>query len=298
MRREAAMSRVKSMSRKRFRFQWRDNPRAAVAVALTLCLVGAGLVVGGGLGLKRGTPANHPAGSPSTTQTTPALYREYIYAGSRMIAIEEGAAAGSLAAPSGVEASGGNGAQVSVSWEATAGADHYQVERISRVSPESSTTASSNVAAGGAVINFTDTVPPGTAYLYRVRAADAAGNLSPPSNVDLATAVAFTDEPLQGRTATTAGTVIKAEHLRQLRQAVNAVRALAGLPDASWTHPDPASDPAQRRNIFIADVLELRSNLDAALSILGLQRPYETDPTLSGGLVKAPHFQEIRDRVK
>jgi hypothetical protein len=261
-------------------------------------LVGAGLAASGGLGLKNATTANELAGAPPTTETPLPLSKEYIYAGSRMIAVEEAAAAASLAAPTGVEASGGSGAQVSVSWEATAGADHYQVERISRVSPESSTVASSNVAAGGAVINFTDTVPPGTAYLYRVRAADAAGNLSPPSTLDLATAVAFTDDPLQGRTATTAGTAIRAEHLRQLRQAVNAVRALAGLSEASWTHPDPESDPAQRRNIYLADVLELRSNLDAALSILGLQRPYETDPTLSGGLVKAPHFQELRERVK
>lgn len=290
------MLRGKSMSRKRYRFLWRHNPRAAAAVALTLCLTGAGLVAGGGPGLKNGTPATEPAGAPSAAQTPPVLSREYIYAGSRMIAIEEGAAAASLAAPSGVEASGGNGAQVSVRWEATAGADHYQVERVSRISPESSTVASSNVAAGGAVINFTDTVPPGTAYLYRVRAADAAGNLSPLSSVDLATAVAFTDDPLQGRTATTAGTKIKAEHLRQLRQAVNAVRALAGLPPASWTHPDP--EPAQRRNIYLADVLELRSNLNEALGIVGMQQPFQTDPSLSGGQVKAAHFQEIRDRVK
>ena len=94
--------------------------------------------------------------------------------------------------------------------------------------------------------------------------------------------------------------MIQAVHLVQLRQAVNAVRALAGLSAASWTYPDPVSSPPeQRRRIYLEDVTELRSRLDDALSILGLSQPYPTDPPLArGSVVSAEHFKQIRDRVK
>lgn len=231
------------------------------------------------------TPNNLSAGNPS---------KEYIYAGSRLVAIEE-RAGGILSAPIGLVAIGGSGAQISLDWAASSGAHHYQVERSSSLSGDFSV-ISLNVASN----NFIDSsVTQGSAYLYRVRAADTSGNLSPPSNVDLATAVAFADDPLLRATPATTGTTIKALHLTQLRQAVNAVRIAADLSATSWTHPDPVSSPAgQRRSIFLRDVVDLRSALDEALNRIGLQQPYQTDPSLTGGYVKAAHFQEIRERVK
>jgi hypothetical protein len=85
-----------------------------------------------------------------------------------------------------------------------------------------------------------------------------------------------------------------------LRQAVNGVRALAGLGPASWTYPDPVSSPPeQRRKIYLEDVTDLRTNLDAALTILGRQQAYDANPPLARGSgVSAAHFTQIRDRVK
>ncbi len=289
------MSHDKSKSKKTIRPHYRRHLRALLAFVLTLSLVGIGAIAMGwrGLsGLRSRSAANSQPGAAATNPPPGAPSREYIYAGSKLVAIEEGSGGSSLAAPASLEATGGAGVQVSIEWLATPGADHYQVERSASF-PVNFTPVSSNVASN----SFTDSPPDSSrAYLYRVRAADASGNLSPPSNIDLATTVAFTNDPLQQQTPTTTGTTIKADHLKELRQAVNAVRALVGLSPASWTHPDP--EPAQRRNIYLADVTELRSNLDAALSILGIQQPYQTDPNLSGGYVKAAHFQELRERVK
>lgn len=200
-----------------------------------------------------------------------------------------------MAAPAALEAKGGSGALVIVEWAEAAGAHHYQVERKEKGSTDFipwATHVTSNRFEDTRVIN-------GDAYLYQVRAVDAAGRLSPPSNVDLAAAVAFTDDPLDPQVSPSTGSRIKAEHLVQLRLAVNAVRSLVGLPPATWTYPDPVSSPSsQQRKVFLKDVLELRSALDEALGRLGLGRPYEIDPNLSGGLIRAAHFQELRDRVK
>jgi hypothetical protein len=69
-----------------------------------------------------------------------------------------------------------------------------------------------------------------TTYLYQVREVDGSNNVGPPSNLDLATTILFTDDPVVARS-----TVIKAVHLTELRTAVNAVRAAAGLSPATFT---------------------------------------------------------------
>jgi hypothetical protein len=151
------------------------------------------------------------------------------------------------------------------------------------------------------VDTFTDSPGAGdVAYLYRVRAVFAGGGSSPDSAYDLATTVAFTDSPLQG-------IVIKATHLRELRRAVRAVRALAGQGEPAWTYPDPVSEPASaRRAIYLADVTELRTQLDQALTALdqalGVQtffQAYPAQPALAQHApVYAAHFEQIRARVR
>jgi hypothetical protein len=134
-----------------------------------------------------------------------------------------------------------------------------------------------------------------SAYLYRVRAVFSNAGVSDYSNQDIATTVAFTDEQLHGA-------VIKAVHLRELRRAVNAVRARAGgLAASSWTYPDPVSSPPeQRRKIYLEDVTDLRARLDEALGPLGLPTGgYPEVPTLDhGDVVNAEHFEQIRQRVR
>jgi RHS repeat-associated protein len=100
----------------------------------------------------------------------------------------------------------------------------------------------------------------------------------------------FTDDPL------TAGvTGIKAVHLTELRDAVNQLRARAGLQATVWTD-------SQLTGILIkaVHIVELRTALNAARTALGLSNPAYTDPTLNAGstTIKAAHIQELRDRFK
>ena len=266
------------------------GPRKRTALAVGVIVSAVTLALGAGW--LPGLRTSKRAATPPANLSPDAPAKEYIYAGSRLVAVEEaGEPSSGLAAPTGLAAAGGSGSQITVRWSGSAGADHYKVERRETISGE-------YVVVSDFVTSdtFVDTVTPDRAYLYRVRAADAAGRPSPPSNADLATSVAFSDDPLVSHGPAAAGTTIRADHLNELRRAVNAVRSLAALAPASWSHPDPAPEP--KRGIFLADVLELRAGLDAALGALGLQRPYENDPNLAGGYVKAAHFQELRDRVK
>lgn len=99
---------------------------------------------------------------------------------------------------------------------------------------------------------------------------------------------AFTDDPL------VAGiTIIKAIHLSEVRDAVNMMRARAGLVAATWT--DAA---ASSLTVKAVHVTELRNALTPALTALMRSATY-TDPNLApGNIIKALHIQEIRDYTK
>jgi hypothetical protein len=217
-----------------------------------------------------------PPGSPS---------KEYIYAGGRLLATEE-QTQGTSPSPTALAANATSTTQVSLSWTApaTGSVDHYQIERAQ-------ITGSFTLLNGNpTTTSFNDTTASSvTAYLYRVCAFDAAGNRSAYSNVDLATTIIFTDDPLSA-----ALTPIKAQHLTELRQAVNAVRVLAGLAAANWTDSSPTGVTIKAMHIQ-----ELRNNLDQALGTLGLTVSAYTDPTLSSAVhVKKAHMEELRQRLK
>jgi hypothetical protein len=170
--------------------------------------------------------------------------------------------------------------QVNVTWTASAGASSYQVDRQG----PGGAFAQIGTPAGN---SFSDTTAvANTAYLYRVRAVNGAG-ASVSSTADLATTVIFADDPLG------AGLVVKATHLAQLRTAINAVRALAGLGAAVVTDPAVAGT-----RIKAVHVTELRTALDAARNLLALSTGGYTDAALAGVTVKAVHFQELRTRVQ
>ena len=220
-------------------------------------------------------PTTPPPGSPS---------KEYIYAGGRLVATEE-PVVGTVPAPSTLAASTASTSQVNLSWTAASGTvDHYQIER------SQSGSAFTPLAGSPTTPGFNDTTAKsGTAYLYRVCAVDAIGNHSTYSNIDLATTILFTDDPL-----TVGATTIKGQHLTELRQAVNAVRDTAGLAAATWTDSAPFG-----LAIRATHIQELRTKLDEALGALNLPVSSYTDPALSSAnTVKAVHFQELRERVK
>ncbi len=187
-----------------------------------------------------------------------------------------------------VSAQGG----VSLSWTASTdniGVHHYEVLRTAKI------TVSYTVIGTSTSTSFLDSsvvTNPVTAYLYKVHALDAAGNVSGDSNVDLATATGFTDDPLLVGTTT-----IRAVHVSEVRTAVNAVRTTANLSASTWTD-DPLVVGAT--NIKAVHVSEMRTSLTAARTALGFTDPPFTDPTLTPGstAVKAVHISELRTRTK
>lgn len=209
----------------------------------------------------------------SLKQNTSATARTgVIRIGSRTFNVtQNGAGAGAIA----LVATANGGSSVTLSWNAVDGATGYEILR--------SQGSSFFVVASVGGTSYADSgVRPIAGYLYRVRALSASGVISY-SNVDVAVVVAFTDPTLIPRV-----TPVRAVHILELRQAVNAARAAAGLPPASWTDPSPAV-------IRAAHIVQLRSALDAARAALGL-------PPMSwssfGPVIRAAEFQELRDAVR
>ncbi len=256
---------------------------AALGLVIVLCL---GTIAGpwrNTSGARRLRALFAPA-APPTIPSSSNPSKEYIYAGGKLIATE---APVPLVAPASLVAttlSDLSTPQVSISWSATTGADHYQVERTTNVATNYSV-ISSNVSS----TSFTDTsVTSVTAYLYRVRAVDSSGNVSPYSNIDLATAISFTDDSLTAGTTT-----IKSQHLTELRQAVNAVRATAGLSQANWSEDITAG----LTTIKASHIQELRTKLDEARSTLGLPACSYTNASV-GVLIQKNHIDELRQCVR
>lgn len=187
--------------------------------------------------------------------------------------------------PTGLVATAVSSTQVNVIWSAAAGATQYEVSRasVSGVFATVTTTAATN---------FNDTtVAASTVYVYKVRAIDAAARTSPFSTPDSATTIAFTDDPLiEGVTP------IKVAHLTELRQAINGLRATAGLTPATFTDPTFTSSI----RVKAVHLQELRTALTAARSAFGMSAITLTDATLIAGAtkVKSTHVQELRNGVK
>lgn len=223
---------------------------------------------------------------PPPISSTPS--KEYIYAGGKLIATE---APVILAAPASLTAltlSNLLPAQVSISWSATSGADHYQLEKTANLNQPYLPVASNVIGT-----SFTDTnVTAVTAYLYRVRAVDTNGNVSPYSNVDVATAISFTDDTITPQT-----TLVKAAHIDELRQAVDAIRATANLSVVNWGESvNPSSTVIQATHIQ-----DLRTYVNQARSALSLSPCSFSDNSLEelrASLIKKNHIEEIRQCVR
>jgi hypothetical protein len=101
----------------------------------------------------------------------------------------------------------------------------------------------------------------------------------------------FTDDTLLA-----AVTTAKAQHVIELRQAVDALRAVAGLGPAPWT--DSSLLPFSI-SIKAAHILELRAFLEDAAGRLGYPAGAYSDPSLSAGFViKRVHIEELRQRIR
>jgi len=188
-----------------------------------------------------------------------------------------------LGTPAGFVATASGTTQVNASWGAVSGADHYEVWRSSHGG------ASAPIATPSGT-TFSDTsVVAGVTYLYRVRAIDAGGAASAFSNLDPATTIVFTDDPLAS------GTAIKAIHFIEARTAVNAMRDAAGQLPVAADATIAVGLPVKAQHMT-----DLRTMLNAARVAAGLSALSFTDPTITQFVtpVKAVHIQEVRNGVK
>src|SRR5581483_11802382 len=170
--------------------------------------------------------------------------------------------ASSLNVPSAFSATATSASSVSINWGLVTGATSYEIYRAALVGVYEliATTAGGSFTDNGRVAD--------TTYIYKVRALNSDG-WSAFTPLDVATTTIFTDTTLSG-------TVIKAVHFTQLRTAVNAMRAAAGLTAATFT--DGALGGIAVKTTHL---MELRTNLDAARAAIGLSSITYTDPVLT-----------------
>lgn len=186
-------------------------------------------------------------------------------------------------APQNLVATGVSTSSVNVSWSAAGGVARYELfRRGSNGSYQlvAATTATSVVDSG---------LTSNNAYLYYVRAISTSGATSANSPVDAAVTVLFYDDPIiPGKTR------IRAVHLTQLRTAINALRATAGLSAATFTDASLIGQVVRP-----VHVLELRDALAAARSAAGLAPVEFSAPAPAPGeVMRAAHIQELRDALR
>jgi hypothetical protein len=165
---------------------------------------------------------------------------------------------------------------VNTTWTGAAGAHHYEIWR-------SFNGGAFAMIATPATTSYSDANAANTAYLYRVRAVDAQGGASSMSNVDLATTVAFTTD-----------TVIRFDHFSQLRTAINAVLATAGLstlpPDATF---------AKGLVVRAQHALDLRNAITAARNKIGLPSVTFAEVISANTTpIRNSHLVELRNAVQ
>jgi hypothetical protein len=211
--------------------------------------------------------------------------KEIIYMNGKAIATESGD--GSLAGvftPQSLSATYLSGNQTEVQWCTGAyAAAAFEIEKIPG--------GTIQISGGQGCLSWTDTnVSSGTTYAYRIRAKDVFGNAGSWSNRDIATAMAFSSDPIAA-----GNTTIMAQHFSELRQSVASVRTCANLGAPSWTDANLSG-----ATIKAIHLTEIRNQLNQALDYLNVPRPGYTDPTIVAGstIVRAAHVQEIRDKVR
>lgn len=145
-----------------------------------------------------------------------------------------------------------------------------------------------SVDAGNHTTHTLQGVSDAITYYLIVRAYNAAGDFSPPSNEVRRTGV-FADDPL------TAGFhSIRLAHITELRARIDALRAARSLSATPWT-----GLVAGVSVIRAGDIGEMRSALHAVYLAAGRTPPAYTDSVITPGLtrIKAAHIRELRAAV-
>lgn len=131
----------------------------------------------------------------------------------------------------------------------------------------------------------------GKSYVYRIRAFDSQGVGSAHSAPDAATRIAFTTpDPIPSPSEEV--TSILGTHVAELRQAIDAMRAAAGL-NAAWTSYAAPTGP-----IAAAHFTEMRTKLNEARGLLLLPDVVFTDPVAPGAPIHRSCVNDLRMGVK
>ncbi len=187
-------------------------------------------------------------------------------------------AGGQPDAPWGLAAQAVGASEVALGWSGRSGSVVYEIHRSSLNRPFVVYATSTSPA-------FRDTaVVANRTYLYKVRAYRD-GFFSSFSAVDAATTIAFTG-------GIAAGMPVKANHITELRAAVNAMRGAAGLAAFAFAD-DPLSTGTMIRGSHVS---QMRSALVEARSAIGLPPLSFEDATITPyvTMVKAAHLLQIR----
>jgi hypothetical protein len=121
------------------------------------------------------------------------------------------------------------------------------------------------------------------------RAVSSSEGTSSYSNLDLATLITFTDDPI-----VPGATVVRASHVLEMRTAVNAVRAAAGLP--AFTFTDASLVGALAKALH---VLQLRSALAEARAVIGVSAITHANSLNVGvSVIRAIEMQELRAGIR
>lgn len=139
---------------------------------------------------------------------------------------------------------------------------------------------------------FTDAfVHAGFTYVYRIRAFDTQGVPSDLSAADFATLVTFTaPEPIPAPSGSL--TLIRGVYVSELRQAIDSVRAAAGLPAAWQSYAPPAG-------LITAEIFtQLQARLNEARAVLLLPDVIFSDPVGAGQMIRRSCVNDLRAGVK
>jgi N-acetylneuraminic acid mutarotase len=149
--------------------------------------------------------------------------------------------------------------------------------------------ASWNYTSGTSVITFTS--PAHAVGAVDIVLTSMSANPLTKANAFAYLPTTFTDDPLVAGVTTA-----KAQHILEIRQAVDALRALKGLAPAPWTDVLLVSGSTA---IKAAHITELRFYLEDIAAQLGYSAGTYSDPALSSGyVIKRLHIEELRQRIR
>lgn len=138
---------------------------------------------------------------------------------------------------------------------------------------------------------ITVTTPPHSVGAVQIDLTPVSGPAVSKTNAFAYLPTVFTDDTILVRQTTS-----KAQHVIELRQAVDALRVVAGLAPAPWTDANLTPSASTIKAVHIQ---ELRSYLEDAANRLGYPTGSYTDPSLGAGVVvKRIYLEELRQRIR